>query len=545
MPRIIQRPADPMMQSFLDYVSRLQQERYQREQERAQEREAQEERTIVGVGAGLAAIGGALLAPAGAFGAVGGMSALPGTTVSALPGISATLSGAALGGTMAGRFAGGDIAGGLTTAAQAVRGIVQHQQDLEMFGGPVTLQERERYSKQAQKLGVGTLDRAAQLAREANMLVGPFLNDLELDRADNDTQLKAVQEVAPWITNSRLEELKAQVPGGVSRIIKEFQDSFERRKRDQAEKMAAAKWTATAEAEVAMAKKLNPGKYLETVPTSQIAERALRIKRLKADFDRGDLTLPEYVGAMQGLVADPLQPVITENPLPPEPSAEQLLNDGFFWGRPPMEGGGRGPMGLYERKPGTPRDPRPHLVHVMGAGVQGGPPPESGIDAWNGMKLGQQTNLMRDRIEQAWLYAPKGKQRFLSPDQARDAAIAFLDSIYGVKDEEVSPPEVGTVGPPSSLAPSTGPPEGIPGALPRQLPPLERLRQSYGALQQMVNQKPIETWTPQEDEQALRLITNVTQAIRQSEIEDPSMMAILQRIRIVREAINARRNAQS
>lgn len=509
MPQIIQRPADPMLRSFTDYITRLQQERYQREQERAQEREAQEQRLIAGVGVGLGAIGGLLLAPAtvvagagtaGTVAAVGPPTAMASAAAAAAT-TAATLgsvaTGAAVGGRMASQFGAGDIAGGVGTAAQAVRGVMQDQQDRKMFGAPVSDELRNSLYKEAADLGISPGDVEA-----SGQLLLDLIHDVKLERADAKTQLKALQDVMPWATSETLGRFKEEGIS-VARAIHEGEARINRGKVAQAKKMAAAKSRGAAEAQVATAMKLNPGRYTESVPTKQIADRALNIKALNAAYDKGLLPLPQYIEQMDALTADPLQPVITDVSPAPHPTPQQLADKQLTVVDIKDKNGKVVATKIAEVDPATPRNPTPKVRIVDELKSAGDPNFGKPFgEWWKGLSPHMRETKMRNawnRLIGTHALTQKG------PPLPEDVQAA-VRAQYKASREFVSEIETPDYTQSPQGAQKSQPAQQPTGGAPPQAP---QAQQSFVGLAKTVAQKPIASWTPQEAEQGFAAIGQI------------------------------------
>lgn len=229
MDRIIQAPPNPHRQAFLDYIGRLQHQRFLREQQRAQEREAQEQRTITGVGIGLGALGGALFAPAAvasASGAVPGIAAGTALTAAGAPAVPAMLSsiltGASIGGQIGQQFGIGDIAGGVTTAASAARGIMQAQEDQELYGYSVSPKERMGHLQAGLKLGL-TPAQLARAARETGTTIPKVLYSAQVEAADAQRTQEMLVDAGIMMSEAEFTARAEDYPGGPMSLFLDLQ----------------------------------------------------------------------------------------------------------------------------------------------------------------------------------------------------------------------------------------------------------------------------------------------------------------------------------
>lgn len=216
--RIIQAPPDPGIQSFLDYVSRLQEERWRREQERMQERTF-DVASFLGGGivsafptraekkedpwrrAGTAALRSVSLALPFVGGAVAGPAGMQ--------------AGAAIGGQIRQQFGDGGTVGGDTmmTAAKAAAGIMQTMEDRKLYGYVPTGQEKKDLGQLALKYGT-TLGQLAQVAKVSGGTIPEALQIAEMVQADDARLQDILTDYGYTGSTAQFKEEAAAYPGG-------------------------------------------------------------------------------------------------------------------------------------------------------------------------------------------------------------------------------------------------------------------------------------------------------------------------------------------
>lgn len=372
MVRIIQAPPDPRWQSFLDYVSRLQEERYRREQERAQEREAQKQRTIAGIGLGLGAVGGVAIAGAMAPAAVAsasGMGALAAGTpmtaagtaagLSTMGAISAGLTGAAVGGQMAQQFGAGDIAGGVTTAAGAARGVMQTMEDQKLYGYSPSPQERAAYAKLALKSGT-SMGQLRGMALQSDSTIPQLLQAYQIAGADAERKQGMLTDAGIMMSVPEFDEAAARHPGGDMGIFLDMQSQVGEFKAQMAGKKAFAQRYNSAKAEIQIAGELE--RMEGHIPQHAISEKDQRIEDIHEAWQMGELSDAQAIQQFDRYVGPPLRRVQT--PRQTTPTWQELVPKQLGIAQLPMPDGTQSPPMIIRQHPPTPRSPEGEIEFV-------------------------------------------------------------------------------------------------------------------------------------------------------------------------------------
>ena len=291
MPRIFQLPPDPGMQAVLDYAARLREEQLRRERERAEERERQKQRAIIGGGLALGAVGGALLAPAGIASSAATGAAVTATGASATGAlITSTLTGAAVGAQIGQQFAGGDIAGGVTTAAGAARGIIQAQDDQQFYGGPVTAQDRALYKRAALKVGLNPEQLMAE-AVQSGQTIPNIIKSRQIQQADVKQLDALARNLDLGVTGSFLKQHGATYPTGIDGLVEDLRSEGAKFEAEAAGQQAFARISGQRDAEAQAAVQREGMEY--RFDPRALAQRSADLKAIDEDVGNGDLTVEQ------------------------------------------------------------------------------------------------------------------------------------------------------------------------------------------------------------------------------------------------------------
>lgn len=358
MVRIIQAPPDPRWQSFLDYVSRLQEERYRREQERAQQREAQRGRAailggpVVGAIAGASGeqmLQGAMVTAGAAFGGIGGAAA----GLSGLQMIPAVLEGAATGAQVGQAFVGGDVAAGLATAAGAARGVMQTMEDQKLYGYSPTPQERAAYAKLALKSGT-TMGQLRGMALGSDSTIPEILQAFQVSQAETDRIGDMLADAGIPMSGPEFQERAPGHEGGAMGLFLDLSSVMAQGKAQAAGKKAFAQKYNTAKAEIQIAGELE--RMEGHIPQHAISEKDQRIEDIHEAWQMGELSDAQAIQQFDRYVGPPLRRVQTQRQTEPdwrEDTPKQLGVTQFL-----MPDGTPSPPVVVRRHPGTPRSPR-------------------------------------------------------------------------------------------------------------------------------------------------------------------------------------------
>ena len=528
---IIPRPPDPIRRAFLDYVSRLQAERYRREQERAQEREAQQQRTITGVGLGLGAIGGVAIAGAMAPAAVAssaGYGALAaGTPVTAtgaaaglstMGAISAGLTGASVGARMGQQFAGGDIAGGVTTAAQTAGGIMQSMQDKELFGYSPAPQERASYSQALAKTGY-SMSEAATVVRETGSTIPAFIRSAQAAQAD-DERFQGMLTEAGWTgTVAEFDSLAERHPSKSRQGA--YLDWLTQNAATQAQTAGLKAYrqkSANLQAEQDYYAGLAGNMKRKAIPR-EVNERDQRYADVEEMFRKGEIGVDQASAEIDKITAS--KPRVSYRPS--EAPVTESWTKNFAIGQLPMPDGSMSPPFLMRRGRRTTENPEGEIQ--LEGWVKEHTGGSSGFaDAMNELSLPQQMDLIAKAAQAALL----GGDRDVTPTEAATRLVEDYNALQAAKRGAVARP--GQPGAPGAQAPASA--------------VSQRIAQSYGALSKMVSQKPVERWTAEEIEYSSQLVDKIILDVQQSGVKDQQTLEMLKQILEFKELINARRNRQ-
>lgn len=337
MVQIIQAPPDPGMQWLSDYTSRLQEERYRREQERAQEREAQQQRLIAGVGLGLGAVGGIAIAGAMAPAAVAsasGMGALAAGTPITAAGtaaglstagtISAGLTGAAVGGSIAQQFGAGDIAGGVSTAAGAARGLMQSMEDQRLYGYSPTKQERAQIATMALKAGM-TMPQLKGMASQMGVTVPEALQIVQFERADAQQTQDILDSMNIPMSAVEFDQFAANYPTRRDAFFAAGGEVAAFEARTAAQKAFA---TDMAQANAGIAAAVQHENMEWHYAPQALANHALAQQDIAAAVDRGELTPEQGRQLLAGLEIPQPRPVPRQTPMTIEEDEEVSTKTG-------------------------------------------------------------------------------------------------------------------------------------------------------------------------------------------------------------------------
>ncbi len=299
MPRIFPAPADPGVDAFMAYISRLQADRRRREEERAAEREAQKKRlvtiptTIVGAvlgGVGAAAGAGVGVASSAATGAaVTASGAAAGATLGGIA--TGALTGGAIGARIGEQFVGGDIAGGLTTAASAAQGLMRAQTDRQLYGGTVTPRDRTFLAQAALKAGTN-LPQLEGMARQSGQLVPDLLNTMSMEQ---ETRGQFGDRLKAFDFPGTVEDAEALIEQGTfpdrSTLLQTLQGRQDQRAQQQAGQQAYARISGQRDAEARAAVQREQMEY--RFDPRGLAQRSADLKAIDESVGNGDLTVEQ------------------------------------------------------------------------------------------------------------------------------------------------------------------------------------------------------------------------------------------------------------
>lgn len=507
MPRIFHLPPDPGIQFSLDHIRLLREEQIRAEQERAQEREAQKQRAIIAAGAGV----GALVAIPAAIAA--GTTTVAGSVAAGVPLVTSSLSiptllsGAAIGAQVAGKFATGDIAGGVTTAAGAARGIIQSMDDQQFFGGSLSKAERAEFSKRAIKAGT-TVGKLKQISRQTGQLIPELLQIMEFEQADDKRVQGMLDDAGILLSADEFSTFAGEHPQGRMGAFFELQGEVSQFEAQAAGQKKFAQDVAESEAAAQnAARRVN----MELLPNQrEVSAYSADRQEILDNQQLGITTLEEASQQLRGLKVPQATWQPRKTPLTAREIAAQqsttipIIIDDQIVGHA---------FGTVDRD-GTLRIHDPSVSKLKGV---------FGIDfgtAMNELNPMQQQTLMSKAAQDAFL----GGDTAVTADEA---AIRAQEN-YNALQRIIGAEQGGTsqLGDPGSQIPT-----GIPRAM-----------QTYAFLSQMVSQKPMDRWSDQELEQVSGLIDQIIADIEQSGSTDPQVLLMINQVIEFKELMNATRN---
>lgn len=524
MPQIIHLQPDPGIQAALDYVSRLQAERFRREQERAQEREAQEQRTIIAASLAAGAVGGAILAPAAVASAGAGSGFAAGTALTAagVPAstalIGSVLTGASIGGRIGQQFAGGDIAGGVTTAAGAARGIIQSMDDQQFFGGSLTKQERAAVSVQAAKLGT-TMAKLKIESGQTGVGVLELLQGLEFEQADHEQLRKMLIKENILLTPGEFDDFASEHPQGRPGAFRELQGEVSQFKAKAAGQKTYEQTRQRALAEIDTATQLASGERRPTL--RDVAERDQRISDIHDSLSVGEMSVGQAGQALNDLIQAPLRTGIK----PKQPTVQEMVNKHLAISQLPMPDGTMSSPMVVRLHPPTPKSPNGEVEFVRWVNDGGGT--DIGFtESMNQLNLPQQLDLMNKAA----------MARTLEGDlsvTADEAAARLEQDFDALRRAKIAAGRRGG-GQGAAQVQGTQQPDLPPG--------LPRAATIWRQLSQMALQAPVETWSAEDHVLALGAIQFIVSDLEQFGRGNPQAVAMMRQVLDLKEQIDAQRN---
>jgi hypothetical protein len=266
--------------------------------------------------------------------------------------ISAGLTGASIGGRMAGQFGQGDIAGGVTTAAQTVRGITQSIEDRELYGYSPTPQERAAYAKSLAEVGL-TPQQAAMAARATGGTIQGVIYSAQAADAD-DKNLRDMLTKVGWTGSlDEFDTLVERHPSGTRQGA--FLDLYVQKGMRDAQ-------TAGQEAYLRKLSGLHAeqdyfaslaGPMKRKTAARDVNERDQRIADVTEALQTGEMNLQQASAELDKIAA--IQPRVTYSP--DEPSVAQRRDNDFSIGQLPMPDGSMSPPILFRRGRRTTENP--------------------------------------------------------------------------------------------------------------------------------------------------------------------------------------------
>jgi hypothetical protein len=513
MPQFIQAPPNQQREALYRWMSVQQQQRYLEEQERARERAAQEQRTWVGVGAGLGAIGGLALAPAAVASSASTGAALTATGASAtMTGLSYGLTGAAVGAQMGQQLGVGDYAGAVGTAAQTVQKVQQYQEDQAMYGYSPSQQERAMFARLALENGLDP----GQIRFNA-MQGGPTLpNAIVSTKIANagDKELRDIldDEGIAMPTADYKALVATDFNGDSFAAIQAHRNMMDERELRQQEALAFAKAKRRVEGETAgHAQAMN----MEHVPVEQSVQDFNELdKALTAEVQAGRISVKQYTDTMED---NPVQTVLRprKKKSTQELAAEQLeVVQLEIPGQPGVK-----VSAIAKTLAPTPRNPEQQIEYEI---LDELPMPTAGQtfgEMLRSLKPTQRARLYNDAAGVAELKAEKGKPADI------------IGTMREAHDE-------------MQKAMGAGAATGTDGPAPEQ-----KVQQAYSALKEM-RQKPPAQWTPQDVDRAGQLLESTANNLNNAP-NTPEMKAVYNdlaniaaEVAAIRRALAQRRRRQ-
>jgi hypothetical protein len=182
MPIVYPSLPDPQIQAWLDHISRLQQQRFERQRREhfeGVERE-QRDKQLTGLAAGalVGGVAGLAFAPAAATGLTTGQFAIQGAGIGAQAGA---------------QFGGGDLAGGALTAAGGLTQGIQSRRDVQQFGFLPTKLDKQALAAIAVKRGT-TPTALTKSANAAGLTLPQYLQNTQTQQELDDQVTKFAQD---------------------------------------------------------------------------------------------------------------------------------------------------------------------------------------------------------------------------------------------------------------------------------------------------------------------------------------------------------------
>jgi hypothetical protein len=439
-----------------------------------------------------AAIASSAGIPAGASTAAGTAVTAAGTSAAAGM-LTGALTGASIGGGIAQQFAGGDIAGGVTTAASAAQGIMQSMQDQKLYGYSPTSQERAGYLQQALKLNTNLRQVGLQSA-QTGIPIPQLLQNMQIEQATMEELGGMFQDFG--LTGEQAFEQGKSYPGGTPQLWQDLQGEGSKLAAKATGQKAYATSYQGLKAQVSFwgqQEKMEPH-----ASQQEINEWDQRIEDIHELVQTGELS-PEQGNQQLELLGPPPRRVQTQRRTPP--TVQERIKRGFTVQQLAMPDGSLSRPILFRLGAPTPRSPEGDFYNDGWAD-------EDGADQIKPMTDQQFAKVLNDEMDalypgfSAFGKMPEGMTR----EQMEAAAYDSLLRKKRMRQRFYAPPAPARPEAPQQrgAGPIVGPPQKPQQPVQAPQQPVSPLARDADLLVRIsMTAGKIEDWTPEQHRNAL------------------------------------------